>query len=122
MGSEVASVDKEPEVEVAKGYTMTQLCDKMIEYFMNEKPKTKDWRKVLVFRDEWKKYKDSFYKRCQVRADAEQDIAMRQNLEGLARKMKKVKSIVASPEVAYINLVLCGCLYDIIYICFFIPA
>ncbi|KAH7684130.1 hypothetical protein IHE45_05G225900 [Dioscorea alata] len=90
MGSEVASVDKEPEVEVAKGYTMTQLCDKMIEYFMNEKPKTKDWRKVLVFRDEWKKYKDSFYKRCQVRADAEQDTAMKQNLEGLARKMKKI--------------------------------
>ncbi|KAJ0988223.1 hypothetical protein J5N97_006579 [Dioscorea zingiberensis] len=89
-GSAVASMEEEAEVEVTKGYTMTQLCDKMIEYFMNEKPKTKDWRKVLVFRDEWKKYKDSFFKRCQVRADAEKDVEMKRKLEALARKMKNI--------------------------------
>ncbi|XP_010942279.2 uncharacterized protein At4g37920 isoform X3 [Elaeis guineensis] len=81
---------EEAEVEVAEGYTMTQFCDKMIEYFMHEKPQTKDWRKLLVFRDDWNKYKESFFERCQVRAETEKDPVMKQKLVGLARKMKKI--------------------------------
>lgn len=81
--------DNLDDVEVGNGYTMTKFCDKMIEYFMQEKPHTKDWRKVLVFRDDWKKYRDSFFNRCQVRADAERDPVMKKKLNLLARKMKK---------------------------------
>lgn len=62
----------------------------MIEFFMREKPETKDWRKLLVFRDEWKKYKENFFSRCQARADNETDQAMKQKLVILARKMKKI--------------------------------
>ncbi|RWV86595.1 hypothetical protein GW17_00051496 [Ensete ventricosum] len=86
----VANLEEQAEVEVAKGYTMTQFCDKMIEFFMHEKPQTKDWRKFLVFRDDWKKYKENFFNRCQVRADTEDDPVMKQKLVRFARKMKKI--------------------------------
>ncbi|KAL3526955.1 hypothetical protein ACH5RR_011611 [Cinchona calisaya] len=85
-----ASVEKEAGVEVADGFTMTQFCDKMIALFLNEKPKSKDWRKYLVFREEWKKYRDRFYSRCLARADAEDNSEMKQKLVTLARKVKKI--------------------------------
>lgn len=85
-----ASTEEQVEVEVADGYTMTQFCDKMIEVFLNEKPKPKDWRKYLVFRDEWKKYRDRFYGRCSARADAENDTVVKNKLISLASKIKKV--------------------------------
>lgn len=87
--ADIVSVE-EAEAEVTKGYTMTQFCDKMIDYFMHEKPRTKDWRKLLVFRDDWKKYKESFFNRCRVRAETEEDPVMKQKLVGLARKIKKI--------------------------------
>lgn len=86
----VASAEAVTEPEVAKGYTMTELCDKMIDFFMNTKPKTKDWRKLLSHRDDWKKYKDNFYNRCRVRIDTENDASFKQKLVLLARKVKKV--------------------------------
>ncbi|KAJ3693237.1 hypothetical protein LUZ60_008717 [Juncus effusus] len=90
--SSTASVEVKSEAEpiVANGYTMTQFCDKMIEFFIDKKPNTKDWRKLLVFRDEWKKYSDKFYERVQVRIDTETDSSFKQKLVLLARKMKKV--------------------------------
>ncbi|KAG6530278.1 uncharacterized protein At4g37920-like [Zingiber officinale] len=84
------NLEKQSEVEVANGYTMTQFCDKMIEFFMHEKPQTKDWRKILVFRDDWKKYRVNFFDRCQVRVDIENDPVMKQKLISFARKMKKI--------------------------------
>lgn len=92
MASGVAatSVEGEAEVEVAQGYTITQFCDKMIDLFLNEKPKSKEWRKYLVFREEWKNYRDRFYSRCQTRTDAEADSQMKDKLISLARKVRKV--------------------------------
>lgn len=78
------------EVEVAEGCTITQFCDKVIDVFLNEKPKTKEWRKYLVFRDEWNKYRESFYNRCRTRIDMESDPTMKQKLISLERKVKKV--------------------------------
>ncbi|XP_043711340.1 uncharacterized protein At4g37920 isoform X2 [Telopea speciosissima] len=83
-------VVEEAEVEVTEGYTITQFCDKMIDVFMNEKPRPKDWRKLLMFREEWNTYKESFYNRCQARADTENDPAMKQKLISLVRKVKKI--------------------------------
>ncbi|KAI3961286.1 hypothetical protein MKX01_007000 [Papaver californicum] len=81
---------EQSEVEVAEGYTITQFCDKIIDVFLNEKPQTKDWRKLLVFREEWRKYSEKFYKQCKARADAENDNGMKQKLVLLGRKVKKI--------------------------------
>lgn len=78
------------DVEVAEGYTMTQFCDKVIDIFMNEKPRTKDWRKFLVFREDWKKYRENFYNRCRTRADTEVDPTIKEKFTSLGRKVKKV--------------------------------
>ncbi|GAB4847182.1 hypothetical protein Ancab_026192 [Ancistrocladus abbreviatus] len=83
-------VEEEPELEVAEGYTITQICDKIIDLFLNEKPKSKDWRKYLVFREEWKKYRDRFYNRCRTRADVETNPVFKQKLNELGRKVKKI--------------------------------
>ena len=83
-------IDNQMESEVAMGYTMTQICDRFIEFFMHEKPETKDWRKILVFREEWQRYRPHFYKRCQVRIDVETDTSVKQKLIVLARKVKKI--------------------------------
>ncbi|XP_020081630.1 uncharacterized protein At4g37920, chloroplastic-like isoform X3 [Ananas comosus] len=86
----LSNAQEHDETEVARGYTMTQFCNKMIDFFMIEKPQTKDWRKILVFRDDWSKYRENFFNRCQVRADTEKDPIMKQKLVGLARKVKKI--------------------------------
>ncbi|CAN6302317.1 unnamed protein product [Urochloa humidicola] len=86
----IAKAEDQTEAEVAMGYTMTEICDKFIEFFMHKKPETKDWRKVLVFREEWRRYRKHFYKRCQVRIDMETDSSMKQKLVVLARKVKKI--------------------------------
>uniref|UniRef100_A0A453KFZ0 Uncharacterized protein n=1 Tax=Aegilops tauschii subsp. strangulata TaxID=200361 RepID=A0A453KFZ0_AEGTS len=83
-------IDNQTDSEVAMGYTMTQICDRFIEFFMHEKPETKDWRKILVFREEWRRYRPHFYKRCQVRIDVETDTSVKQKLIVLARKVKKI--------------------------------
>ncbi|KAH8503906.1 hypothetical protein H0E87_014956 [Populus deltoides] len=85
-----AEVPVEVEVEVAEGYSMTQFCDKVIDVFLNEKPRVKEWRKYLVFREEWNKYKESFYTRCKTRADRETDPTMKQRLISLASKVIKI--------------------------------
>lgn len=105
LASSVTTAQMEDQVdfEVAEGYTITQFCDKIINVFLYEKPKTKDWRKYLVFREEWNKYRDRFYNRCQTRADSEDDPQMKQNLIALARKVKKV-SVFKCNSCSYICL------------------
>lgn len=83
-------VEEQVEVEVAEGYTVTQFCDKIIDIFLNEKPRVKEWRRYLVFREEWKKYRDCFYNRCRNRADAESDPTVKEKLVSMGRKVKKV--------------------------------
>ncbi|KAL2241465.1 uncharacterized protein At4g37920, chloroplastic isoform X1 [Sesamum indicum] len=91
MGVLASSVSAaEAEVEVADGYTITRFCDKMIDVFLNEKPKSKDWKRYLIFREEWAKYRERFYNRCKVRADAENDSQMKQKLIDLSRKVRKI--------------------------------
>ena len=84
-------MEEQVEVEVAEGYTITQFIDKIIQVFLKEKPQTKEWRKYLVFREEWNKYREGFYKRCRMRADVESDPTMKQKLISLGRKVKKVE-------------------------------
>ncbi|XP_021747619.1 uncharacterized protein At4g37920, chloroplastic-like [Chenopodium quinoa] len=83
-------VEDEADVDVVEGLTMTQFCDKMIDLFINEKPRSKDWKKYLSFREEWKKYRDRFYSRCRTRADMETDPVLKRKLSSLGRKVKKI--------------------------------
>ncbi|KAL4300482.1 hypothetical protein AHAS_Ahas17G0205300 [Arachis hypogaea] len=87
----IFQVEEQEEVDIAKGYTMTQFCDKIIDLFLNEKTKSKEWRKYLVFREEWNKYRNNFYNRCQKRADMEKDPTMKEKLILLGRRVKKKK-------------------------------
>ncbi|KAM0022349.1 hypothetical protein Hdeb2414_s0023g00627611 [Helianthus debilis subsp. tardiflorus] len=85
-----AEVGDEEEVEIAEGYTMTKFCDKMIDLFLNEKPKPKDWMSYLIFREDWNKYRERFYNRCKTRADNESDFTVKQRLVTLATEVKRV--------------------------------
>lgn len=82
--------EDQSEKEVAEGYTLTQFCDKIIDVFLNEKPRVKQWRKYLVFREDWNKYRESFYNRCRTRVDEESEPSMKEKLISLASKVKKV--------------------------------
>lgn len=82
--------EDQSEKEVAEGYNLTQFCDKIIDVFLNEKPRVKEWRKYLVFREDWNKYRESFYNRCRTRADEESEPTMKEKLISLASKVKKI--------------------------------
>lgn len=102
VGSKVCGVasaeviGEQNEKQVAEGYSLTQFCDKIIDLFLNEKPRAKDWRKYLVFREEWNKYRESFYRRCQMRADEETDPTIKLKFSSLATKVRKVSYITIS--------------------------
>ncbi|EPS64775.1 hypothetical protein M569_10004 [Genlisea aurea] len=85
-----AAAGEGADVEVAEGFTMNQFMDKVIDVFMNEKPRSKHWKKYLILRDEWIKYRDRFYSRCKIRADEATDSETKQNLVELSRRVKKI--------------------------------
>lgn len=85
-----SSNDKDEDLELEKGYKMVNVCDRLIDVFMIEKPKTSEWRKLLAFSNEWSKIRPHFFKRCKVRADAEIDPEKKQKLLKLGRKLKEV--------------------------------
>ncbi|WVY95519.1 hypothetical protein V8G54_034607 [Vigna mungo] len=57
---------------------MHRICDKLIGVFMVDKPTPTDWRRLLAFSREWDNLKPQFFARCQERADAEKDPAMKE--------------------------------------------
>lgn len=85
-----SSNDEDEDLELEKGYKMINVCDRLIDVFMIEKPKTSEWRKLLAFSKEWIKIRPHFFKRCKVRADAETDPEKKQKLFKLGRKLKEV--------------------------------
>ncbi|XP_076949898.1 uncharacterized protein At4g37920-like [Bidens hawaiensis] len=85
-----AQLEDDQEGEIAEGYTMTKFCDKMIDVFLNEKPTPKNWMSYLIFREDWNKYRDSFYNRCKSRADNESNFTMKQRLVTLLTEVKRV--------------------------------
>lgn len=85
-----SSNDEDEDLELEKGYKMINVCDRLIEVFMIEKPKTSEWRKLLAFSKEWSKIRPHFFIRCKARADAETDPEKKQKLLKLGRKLKEV--------------------------------
>ncbi|KAL1540516.1 hypothetical protein AAHA92_24859 [Salvia divinorum] len=69
---------------------MIRICDKLIGVFMVDKPAPTDWRRLLIFSKEWDNIRPHFYKRCQDRADSENEHGMQHKLLRLARKLKEI--------------------------------
>ncbi|XP_057794275.1 uncharacterized protein At4g37920 [Salvia miltiorrhiza] len=69
---------------------MIRICDKLIGVFMVDKPTPTDWRRLLTFSKEWDNIRPHFYKRCQDRADNNDDPGMKHKLLRLARKLKEI--------------------------------
>lgn len=69
---------------------MIRVCDKLIEVFLVDKPTPTDWRRLLAFSKEWDSIRPHFYRRCQERADGEDDPGMKHKLLRLGRKLKEV--------------------------------
>jgi hypothetical protein len=75
---------------VVDNQRMIKVCDKLIEVFMVDKPTPSDWRRLLAFSKEWDSIRPHFYKRCQERADSEDNPEMKHKVHRLARKLKEV--------------------------------
>lgn len=86
----VSNTEDSEDIELAKGYKMSTVCDRMIDVFMTEKPNSSDWRKLLAFTEEWAKIRPHFFNRCRMRADVSNDPETKQNLLRLIRKVKEV--------------------------------
>ncbi|XP_076885918.1 uncharacterized protein At4g37920-like [Bidens hawaiensis] len=69
---------------------MDKICDKLIDVFMVDKPNPFDWRRLIAFSREWDTLRPHFFKRCQNRADNENDPGMKHRLLRLGRKLKEV--------------------------------
>lgn len=69
---------------------MIRVCDKLIEVFLVDKPKPTEWRRLLAFSKEWNNIRPHFYKRCQDRADSENDPGMKHKFLKLQRKLREV--------------------------------
>ncbi|CAH8254546.1 unnamed protein product [Arabidopsis lyrata] len=75
---------------VVDNQRMIKVCDKLIEVFMVDKPTPSDWRRLLAFSKEWDSIRPHFYRRCQERADSEDNPEMKHKVHRLARKLKEV--------------------------------
>lgn len=82
--------DEDSSSEGVNDGKMIRVCDKLIEVFMVDKPTPTDWRRLLAFSKEWNNLRSHFYKRCQDRADSEEDPGMKHKLLRLGRKLKEV--------------------------------
>jgi hypothetical protein len=108
----IASSNNEDEdLELEKGYKMINVCDRLIEVFMIEKPKTSEWRKLLAFSKEWSKIRPHFFKWCKVWEDAETDPEKKQKLLKLGRKLKEVSYICRSQLCMVVHLLHAHVLY-----------
>ncbi|KAM7489405.1 hypothetical protein LguiB_026889 [Lonicera macranthoides] len=80
----------EEESEEKEDHKMVRVCDKLIGIFMIDKPTPTDWRRLLAFSKSWNDIRPHFYKRCQDRADSEDDPGMKHKLLRLRRKLKEI--------------------------------
>lgn len=82
--------DRRDEIECLDDKKMGRICDKLIEVFLVDKSTPVEWRRLLTFSKEWSNIRPHFYRRCQDRADSENDPGMKHQLLRLGRKLKEV--------------------------------
>lgn len=88
--STAEEADRNEDVNGLTDHSMIRVCDKLIEVFLVDKPTPTDWRRLLIFSKEWVNIRPHFYKRCEDRADEEDDPGMKHKLFRLGRKLKEV--------------------------------
>ncbi|KAI5079812.1 hypothetical protein GOP47_0005291 [Adiantum capillus-veneris] len=76
--------------EFEHGYTMRQVCDRLIDIFTQEKTSEVEWRKLLLLGDDWDRIKPYFFKRCNYKASLETNKLKKANLLSFCSKVKKV--------------------------------
>lgn len=86
------------DVETLCDQKMVRICDKLIDVFMVDKPKTIDWRRLLAFSMEWDNIRPHFYNRCQEKADEADNPEMKHKLHRLGRKLKEVHFMLLKHE------------------------
>ncbi|KAH7849878.1 hypothetical protein Vadar_024326 [Vaccinium darrowii] len=92
-GEQTKSSEKRDDANVdieALNDDMTRRCDKLIDYFMVDKPNPREWRKLLAYSRQWIYIRAQFFKRCQDRAESEDDPGLKFKLSRLRRKLKEV--------------------------------
>ncbi|CAJ1939695.1 unnamed protein product [Sphenostylis stenocarpa] len=62
-------------------------CDKLIEAFMLDET---DWRKLLIFNKKWSNIRPHFFRHCQDKADAIDNLVMKNKLLCLGKKLKEI--------------------------------
>lgn len=91
---EVPKSGAEQEAEDLDDLKMVRVVDKLIGVFMVDKPTPNDWRRLLVFSKTWSDIRPHFFKRCQERADNDNDPEMKHKLLRLARKLREIDADV----------------------------
>ncbi|KAB1205430.1 hypothetical protein CJ030_MR7G010629 [Morella rubra] len=82
--------EEEDGTEGLDDHKMIRVCDKLIEVFLVDKPTPTDWRRLLAFSKEWDNMRPHFFRRCQDRADSEDNPGMKHKLLRLGRKLKEI--------------------------------
>ncbi|XP_057523784.1 uncharacterized protein At4g37920 [Amaranthus tricolor] len=77
-------------LESLDSHKMIRVCDKLIDVFLVDKPTPTDWRRLLTFSKEWDSIRPHFFRRCQERADSEDNPEMKHKLLRLGRKLKEI--------------------------------
>ncbi|KAI4305831.1 hypothetical protein L6164_029173 [Bauhinia variegata] len=93
LGNSLSTSEKADDNDGAKcldDHKMVRVCDKLIDVFMVDKPTPTDWRRLIAFSKEWNNIRPHFFRRCEYRADSENDPGMKQKLLRLGRKLKEV--------------------------------
>lgn len=98
---------KDETEKVVDNERMIKVCDKLIEVFMVDKPTPSDWRRLLAFSKEWDSIRPHFFKRCQERADSEDNPDMKHKVHRLARKLKEVKKKFETLGINLTSVLLC---------------
>jgi len=97
--------DEEDGVEGLDDGKMVRVCDKLIEVFLVDKPNPTDWRRLLAFSKEWSNLRPHFYKRCQDRADSQDDPGMKHKLLRLGRKLKEVSFAICRLTLLRVEII-----------------
>lgn len=97
--------DEEDGIEGLDDGKMVRVCDKLIDVFLVDKPNPTDWRRLLAFSKEWSNLRPHFYKRCQDRADSEDDPGMKHKLLRLGRKLKEVSFAICRLTLLRVEII-----------------
>ncbi|KAH7301390.1 hypothetical protein KP509_23G023200 [Ceratopteris richardii] len=87
---EIILYEDTADFEFEHGYSMAQVCDRLIDIFTLEKTNEMEWRKLLILSDDWYRIRDHFFKRCSYKGNNETDKVKKTSLASLSKKLEQV--------------------------------